>query len=50
VETGDLYGPSPANCEHALARAQVAGSTVVPASMLRAPRSAARDAVEHVID
>src|SRR2546423_13320454 len=37
VETGDLYGPSPANCEHALARAQVAGSAVVPASMLRAP-------------
>ena len=40
VETGDLYGPSPANCEHALAAAQVAGSSVVPASMLRAaPRS-----------
>jgi radical SAM protein with 4Fe4S-binding SPASM domain len=36
VETGDLYGPSPANCEHALAAAQVAGSSVIPASMLRA--------------
>ena len=35
VETGDLYGPSPANCEHALVGAQVAGSSVVPASMLR---------------
>jgi radical SAM protein with 4Fe4S-binding SPASM domain len=48
VETGDLYGPSPANCEHALARAQVAGSAVVPASMLRAPTT--RRAVEHSID
>jgi AdoMet-dependent heme synthase len=35
VETGDLYGPSPANCEHALTAAQLAGSTAVPASMLR---------------
>ena len=39
VETGDLYGPSPANCEHALTRAQVAGAAVIPASMLRAPRA-----------
>jgi radical SAM protein with 4Fe4S-binding SPASM domain len=37
VETGDLYGPSPANCEHALVAAQVAGSPVIPASMLRLP-------------
>jgi radical SAM protein with 4Fe4S-binding SPASM domain len=37
IETGDLYGPSPANCEHALAKAQAAGSPVIPASMLRAP-------------
>lgn len=35
VETGDLYGPSPANCEHALARAQAAGSAAIPASMLK---------------
>jgi radical SAM protein with 4Fe4S-binding SPASM domain len=35
VENGDLYGPSPANCEHALAAAQVAGSPAIPASMLR---------------
>jgi radical SAM protein with 4Fe4S-binding SPASM domain len=35
VETGDLLGPSPANCEHALVGAQVAGSSVIPASMLR---------------
>ena len=40
VETGDLYGPSPANCEHALASAQVAGSSVIPASMLRSSASA----------
>jgi radical SAM protein with 4Fe4S-binding SPASM domain len=40
VETGDLHGPSPANCEHALAAAQVAGSSVIPASMLRASSSA----------
>jgi len=36
VETGDLRGPSPASCEHTLARAQAAGSSAVPASMLRA--------------
>ncbi len=36
VETGDLHGPSPANCEHALVAAQVAGSPAIPASMLRA--------------
>lgn len=36
VETGDLYGPSPGNCEHALAKAQAAGSSAIPASMLRA--------------
>jgi radical SAM protein with 4Fe4S-binding SPASM domain len=48
VETGDLYGPSPANCEHALTRAQVAGSTVIPASMLRRPTAAPANAVEHV--
>jgi radical SAM protein with 4Fe4S-binding SPASM domain len=35
VETGDLYGPSPGNCEHALAKAQAAGSSAIPASMLR---------------
>ena len=50
VETGDLYGPSPANCEHALVGAQVAGSPAIPASMLRRPstahRSAAADALE----
>jgi radical SAM protein with 4Fe4S-binding SPASM domain len=34
VETGDLYGPSPAHCEHALVTAQLAGSPVIPASML----------------
>jgi radical SAM protein with 4Fe4S-binding SPASM domain len=39
VETGDLYGPSPAHCEHALVAAQLAGSTVVPASMLRSSTS-----------
>src|SRR3989454_376454 len=50
VETGDLYGPSPANCEHALARAQVAGSAVIPASMLRAPTASTRRPVEHSID
>jgi radical SAM protein with 4Fe4S-binding SPASM domain len=49
VETGDLYGPSPANCEHALARAEAAGSTVVPASMLRRPGSATRSTVDHVL-
>src|SRR3989442_1789253 len=36
VETGDLRCPSPASCEHTLARAQAAGSSAVPASMLRA--------------
>ena len=41
VENGDLYGPSPANCEHALAAAQVAGSPVIPASMFRAAESSA---------
>jgi radical SAM protein with 4Fe4S-binding SPASM domain len=40
VETGDLYGPSPANCEHALASAEAAGSSVIPASMLRSSASA----------
>ena len=34
VETGDLHGPSPAHCEHALVKAQLAGSSAVPASML----------------
>jgi hypothetical protein len=32
IEDGDLYGPSTAACEHALAAADVAGVTVVPAS------------------
>src|SRR5436190_2127465 len=50
VGTGDLYGPSPASCEHALARAQVAGSAVIPASMLRAPTASTRRPVEHSID
>lgn len=40
VENGDLYGPSPANCEQALIGAQLAGSSVIPASMLRPPASA----------
>jgi radical SAM protein with 4Fe4S-binding SPASM domain len=35
VENGDLYGPSPANCEQALVAAQAAGSPAVPASMRR---------------
>jgi radical SAM protein with 4Fe4S-binding SPASM domain len=35
VEDGDLLGPSSAACDHAVARAQVAGFTVTPAS---APR------------
>jgi len=40
VEDGDLYGPSTAACEHALAGAELAGVTVVPASVARrAPRS-----------
>jgi AdoMet-dependent heme synthase len=50
VETGDLYGPSPANCEHALVAAQVAGSAVIPASMLRPPASATVRTVEEVLD
>ncbi|MGH7311563.1 MAG: radical SAM/SPASM domain-containing protein [Candidatus Rokuibacteriota bacterium] len=37
VEGNDLYGPSPANCEHALAAAQLAGSSVVPAGMRSRP-------------
>ncbi len=37
LEGGDLYGPSPANCEHALVSAQLAGSSAIPASMLRRP-------------
>ncbi len=50
VETGDLYGPSPANCEHALVGAQVAGSPAIPASMLRRPPSAPRTALADVVD
>jgi len=50
VETGDLYGPSPANCEHALVAAQVAGSAVIPASMLRPPVSAGVRRAEEVLD
>jgi len=42
VENGDLYGPSPANCEHALVAAQLAGSSAIPASMLRQPPSTDR--------
>lgn len=41
VEDGDLYGPSTAACEHAQARAELAGVSVVPASFSRgrpAPR------------
>jgi MoaA/NifB/PqqE/SkfB family radical SAM enzyme len=37
IEDGDLYGPSTAACEHAMAAADVAGVTVVPASRLRPP-------------
>lgn len=33
VEDGDLYGPSRAACEHALAGAELAGITVVPAGL-----------------
>jgi radical SAM protein with 4Fe4S-binding SPASM domain len=33
VEDGDLYGPSRAACEHALAGAELAGIAVVPASL-----------------
>src|SRR5213596_1056408 len=50
VENGDLYGPSPASCEHALVAAQVAGSAVIPASMLRPPTSASLRTVEEVLD
>jgi len=50
VENGDLYGPSPASCEHALVAAQVAGSAVIPASMLRPPSSASLRAVQEVLD
>jgi radical SAM protein with 4Fe4S-binding SPASM domain len=35
LEGGDLLGPSPENCEHALVAAQLAGSPAIPASMLR---------------
>jgi radical SAM protein with 4Fe4S-binding SPASM domain len=35
VEDGDLYGPSTASCEHALAGAEAAGVAVVPASFRR---------------
>jgi radical SAM protein with 4Fe4S-binding SPASM domain len=34
VEDGDLLGPSTAACDHAVARARVAGSAVVPATAL----------------
>jgi AdoMet-dependent heme synthase len=37
VEDGDLYGPSSAACEHALAGAELASSSAMPASMSRAP-------------
>ncbi len=40
VENGDLYGPSTANCEQTLVAAQLAGSSVIPASMLRSSASA----------
>jgi AdoMet-dependent heme synthase len=40
VENGDLYGPSPANCEHALVAAQVVGSSAIPASMRSRPAEA----------
>jgi radical SAM protein with 4Fe4S-binding SPASM domain len=39
VENGDLHGPSTASCEQALVGAQLAGSSAVPASMLRPPAS-----------
>jgi radical SAM protein with 4Fe4S-binding SPASM domain len=38
VEDGDLYGPSSAACEHAQAGAELAGVTVVPASLARPAR------------
>ena len=34
VEDGDLYGPSAAACDHALARATAAGSPAVPITLL----------------
>jgi radical SAM protein with 4Fe4S-binding SPASM domain len=34
VEDGDLLGPSTAACDHAVARAEVAGAAVVPATAL----------------
>jgi radical SAM protein with 4Fe4S-binding SPASM domain len=40
VEDGDLYGPSRAACEHALAGAELAGVAVVPASLAPPRRSA----------
>jgi AdoMet-dependent heme synthase len=40
VEDGDLYGPSRAACEHALAGAELAGVAVVPAAL--APPRASR--------
>ena len=39
VESGDLHGPATASCEQALVGAQLAGSSVIPASMLRPPAS-----------
>jgi AdoMet-dependent heme synthase len=36
VEDGDLYGPSSAACEHALAGAELVGAAAVPASMSHA--------------
>lgn len=40
VENGDLRGPATANCEQALVKAQLAGSSAIPASMLRSPAAA----------
>ncbi|HVQ25650.1 MAG TPA: radical SAM protein [Planctomycetota bacterium] len=39
VEDGDLYGPSRAACEHAMAGAELAGVAVVPASLAPPNRS-----------
>ena len=39
VEDGDLYGPSRAACEHAMAGAELAGVPVVPASLAPPNRS-----------
>jgi hypothetical protein len=39
VEDGDLYGPSRAACEHALAGAELAGVAVAPASLASLRRS-----------